>query len=132
MADGRAAKPAATCAATPTASGPVPAGAPTPDEVARRLREQLSETYAPIAGTAADVCVAIGPLSYRGQQERKMLSQPKAPNQAAIVSWVVAADLTITIDKGRHGIEVKRRGGPGEVFLFFRDGRSWNFRTGRP
>lgn len=61
-----------------------------------------------------------------------MLSQRKAPNQSAIVSWVVAADLSITSDKGRHGIEVKRRGGPGEVFLFFRDGRSWNFRTGRP
>lgn len=129
--DKTAAPRSAACADTPQVSGPVPSGAPTPVEVAKSLRDMLSETYAPIAGSAADVCVDIGTLSYRGQQDRKMLSESKAPAQAAITSWVVAAPVTITIRK-RHDTEVKQRGGKDEVFLFFRDGGSWNYRTGRP
>lgn len=128
---GAAAPKGTACSGTPSVSGPVPSGAPSPAEVASALRSVLSETYAPIAGSAADVCVEFGTLNYRGQQDRKMLSEYKAPAQTPITSWVVAMPVTITIHK-RRDTEVKQRGGRDEVFLFFRDGGSWNYRTGRP
>lgn len=120
------------CSGIPAVAGSVPTGAPTPIEVAAAVRGVMSETYAPIAGSAADVCIEFGTLAYRGQQDRKMLREDIAPSQSPIKSWVLALPVTITINKKRHGIEVKRRGGPDEVFLFFRDRGSWDYRTGRP
>lgn len=127
----RKATPSAGCANLPGVSGPVPSGAPAPAEVAKSIRAIFAETYAPINGSAADVCVEFGTLSYRGQQDRKMLSEHKVPVQAGVTSWVLSLPVTITIHK-RHGTEVKQRGGKDEVFLFFRDGASWDYRTGRP